>query len=75
MLKFSENNDLIHLNVQYEIESLACFRENHEKPDFSKIAYKTSYTFFFISNSIFHLSLELLRKFRDLRLGSCLAVA
>ena len=34
------DNDVIHLNVQYERNSLACFQENPEKPDFSKIAYK-----------------------------------
>ena len=36
------DNDVIHLNVQYERYSLACFQENPEKPDFSKIAYKKS---------------------------------
>ena len=40
------DNDLIHLNVQYKKNSLACFRENPEKPDFSKIAYKKKLRFF-----------------------------
>ena len=40
------DNDLIHLNVQYERNSLACFWENPEKPDFSKIAYKKKLRFF-----------------------------
>ena len=35
------DDDVIHLNVQYERTSLACFQENPEKPDFSKIAYKS----------------------------------
>ena len=34
------DNDVIHLNVQYERYSLACLQKNPEKPDFSKIAYK-----------------------------------
>ena len=34
------DNGLIHLNAQYERSSQASFRENQEKPDFSKIAYK-----------------------------------
>ena len=40
------DNGLIHLNVQYERSSQASFRENQEKPDFSKIAYKKKLRFF-----------------------------
>ena len=41
------DNGLIHLYAQYENNSQASFRENHEKPDFSKIAYKKNLGFFF----------------------------
>ena len=44
------NNDVIHLNVHYERNSLACFQENPEKPDFSKIAYKKKNEIFFRKN-------------------------
>ena len=40
------DNGLLHLNVQFERNSLDSFRENHEKPDFSKIAYKKKLRFF-----------------------------
>ena len=40
------DNGLIHHNVQYERSSQATFRENQEKPDFSKIAYKKKLRFF-----------------------------